>query len=154
MPVLFFAFWLILNGRITGEIVVFGAVISALMTVISYRFLGANFSSERKALLKVFHIIAYLIALVGQVIKANFAMIALVLSSVIEIKPQIIYFNSPVRSKFAKVALANSITLTPGTITVHLEEGKFGIHTIDAPMAVGVENGGFVQKLKKIEGGH
>ena len=154
MPVLFFAFWLILNGRLTGEIVIIGLVIAVLVSVVSYRFFGASLSSERKALLKIFQIIGYLIALVGEVIKANLAMIALVLSPEIEIKPQIIYFNSPLRADLARVALANSITLTPGTITVLLEDGKFGIHTVDAPMAVGIESSKFVSRLKKIEGGH
>jgi multicomponent Na+:H+ antiporter subunit E len=50
--------------------------------------------------------------------------------------------------------LANSITLTPGTITIHLEDGKFGIHAIDAPLGEGIEDSGFVRKLKNIEGGH
>ena len=153
MPVLFFAFWLILNGRFTGEVIVFGILISVLVSVVSYRFLGSNFSLERKAMLKLFQIIAYLIGLVGAVIKANFAMIALILSSVIDIKPQIVYFNSPLKSKFAEVALANSITLTPGTITIHLEDGKFGIHAIDAPVGKGIEDSVFVHKLRKIEGG-
>lgn len=154
MPVVILGFWLILNGRFTVEVIVIGLIISILVSLISYRFLGLGFASEKRAFGKIFQIIAYLISLVGAVIKANFAMIALVLSPEIEIKPQIIYFKSPVRGDFAKVALANSITLTPGTITVHLEEGKFGIHTIDAPMAEGIESSKFVRKLKNIEGGH
>lgn len=104
---------------------------------------------------KIGSIIGYLFTLLIEVIKSNIYMIRLILSSDIgEIKPQIIYFQSPVRTQHAQVGVANSITLTPGTITIKLDEDEFGVHAIDAPLGDGIENSVFVNKMKKIEGGH
>lgn len=153
LPVLFFLFWLILNERFTPEIVVIGILISILVSLLNYRFVGLSFDIEKKIWSKVILIFSYFIILVVEVFKANIQMIKLILSPTINIKPQIVYFDSPVRSELAMVALANSITLTPGTITVKLDDGKFGIHAIDAPMADGIEDSIFVHRLKNIEGG-
>jgi len=154
VPVLLFAFWVILNGRFTVEVAVIGILISVLVSLLNYGFLGISLATEKKAWAKVFSIIGYLATLVFEMVKANWQMIKLVLSPVINIKPQIINFNSPLRSEIAQVTLANSITLTPGTITIRLEDGRFGVHAIDVDMGENVENSVFVQKIKKIEGGH
>ena len=153
MPILFFAFWLILNGRFTVEVMVIGLLISVTISLVSYRFLGLSFSPEKKAIKKIFHILGYLFILLTEIVKANIAMIALVLSPVIDIKPQLIHFDSPLRSGFTRTALANSITLTPGTITVQMEDGKFAVHAIDVSAGEGVESSVFVEKLRAIEGG-
>ena len=154
MFVLFFIFWIILNARITLEIAVIGILVSAVVSLLVYRFVGIGVDTEKKLWLKFFSIITYLAILVVEVVKANLQMIQLVLSPVIDIKPQIILFDSPVRSGLAQVALANSITLTPGTITFKLEDGKYGVHAIDASMGVGINDSVFVHRLRDIEGGH
>lgn len=154
MPVLFFVFWILLNARVTLEVVILGIAISAIISYFTYGVMGLRFAAERKAWGKALQITGYLFLLVWEVVKANIHMIRLILSEKIEIKPQIIYFKSPVSSTPAKVALANSITLTPGTITIELDGDLFGVHTIDAPMGEGVEDSVFVHKLKRIEGGH
>jgi len=155
LPVLFLGFWLILNERVTPEVVVSGILVSALASLINYRFVGVSFATERKIWGKIFSLIWYLILLVGEVFRASFAMIELILSPKVDnhIKPQIVYFGSPLRSEFAKVVLANSITLTPGTLTVKMEEGKYGVYAIDPPFGEGVEKSKFVSILKKMEGG-
>ena len=154
MPVLFFAFWIALNTRATDEIMVIGLLVTILISVFTYGSIGLSFKAEMKTWAKIGHIVVYFIRLLYEVILANIQMIKLILSPDISIKPLIIYFDSPVRSDAAKVALANSITLTPGTITIELEGNRFGVHTIDAPMAAGIKDSVFVHQLKKIEGGH
>ena len=47
--------------------------------------------------------------------------------------------------------LANSITLTPGTITADLEEGNYIVHSLDREYAVGIHESGFVEKLVELE---
>jgi multicomponent Na+:H+ antiporter subunit E len=154
MPILLLLFWIVLNGRITAEIVVLGVVVSAAVSVLAYKVIGLKMAGERKMWSRIFRILVYLVILIWEIIKANIHMIRLVLSPKQEIKPQLKYFKSPVRSDAAKVALANSITLTPGTITIKLEGDEVGVHVIDAPMGVGIEDSIFVTKLKWIEGGH
>ena len=156
MPVLLFAFWVILNARLTVEVIVSGVLVTIVGCLLNYRFVGVSWATEKKILAKIFPIIGYLLGLIIEVIKANILMIKMVLTPDIneKIKPQLIYFDSPVRSDIAQVALANSITLTPGTITIKLEDGKFGVHAVDAPLGDGIEDCVFVGQLKKLEGGH
>ena len=59
--------------------------------------------------------------------------------------------ETPFEINCLNVILADSITLTPGTITVELTENKFMIHCLDQTMAEGMEDSSFVQLLRKIE---
>ena len=76
----------------------------------------------------------------------------MVLSPVIEVEPCLIRFRTDLRSEAARVALANSITLTPGTLTVFLEGKDFLIHALDRSMARGVNESIFVRQLRRMEG--
>lgn len=154
MPVFLLLFWVLLNGRITLEVLLIGIVVSACVSLFAYKALGIQWKNEKKLYPRLGQVLAYLAILVWEVVKANIHMIGLVLAWDKEIKPKIKYFNSPLDSQPAQVALANSITLTPGTITIHLEDGKFGVHAIDAPLMEGIDQSVFVKRLKKIEGGH
>ena len=154
MPVLYFGFWIILNGRLTLEVAATGILITVLVSLLNYRFIGISSVTEKKAWKKIFSIIAHLFNLVMAIAKGNIAMVKLVLSPEINVKSQLIYFKSPLRSEMAQVTLGNSITLPPGTFTAILENGVFGIHAIDAWMGVDVHNNIFVKQIQKIEGGH
>ena len=55
------------------------------------------------------------------------------------------------KSRAARVALANSITLTPGTITVALEEDELIVHALDVDLVRGIDDSVFVHMLRKME---
>ena len=155
MPVLFFIFWIIINSRITVEVIVTGIVVALLMGLLFYRFIGLNPKTELKALRKIGAIIVFLAAVVYEVIKANVQMVKVVLSPKIKTNPVIKYFDSPVRSDLAKMAMACTINLTPGTVLVELSDDIFGVHTINSEFVEGMEDEWhIVKKLQKIEGGH
>ena len=155
MPVLFFLFWIILNARFTPEVVISGIVVAVFIGIFFYKFIGLNPKTELKAVKKIGLIIVYLFMLLIEVLKANANMIKLVLSRNIVTNPQIKYFDSPVRSDIAKMALACTINLTPGTVFIELEDNKFGVHAIDAKFLVGMEDDWHIVKmLRRIEGGH
>jgi multicomponent Na+:H+ antiporter subunit E len=73
------------------------------------------------------------------------------LNQKIEIEPQLIHFIVPLQTSIAKVILANSITLTPGTITVSLEGNEYRVHCLDSDLAEGISESVFVKKLIKME---
>jgi len=152
LPVLFLAFWVMINARITLEVVVLGIIISAAMSLFTYRYLGVSFGSEKRIWTKAAHIFIYLFVLLKEIINANIQMIKIVLQPKIKIKPQIIYFKSPFHTNFAEVMLTYSIILTPGTIVFHLDDGVFGVHAIDSELGVGINDSDFVHRLKTIEG--
>ena len=153
MPILFLLFWVVLNGRITVEVVAIGVFVSLIMSLFTYRIIGA---SPKKELLiwKKYgaYFVPFVFMLVVNVIKANFQMIRLILSPKAKVSPQIVYFESPVKTDFAKMLLTYSIMLTPGTFIFELEDGRFGVHAIEKSMTEGIKDTKVARKLRDLEG--
>ena len=68
-----------------------------------------------------------------------------------EPEPVFIEFHSGLRGTLANVILANSITLTPGTVTVSLNEDTICVYALRPEMGEGLKDSGFVKRLKKWE---
>lgn len=146
-----FLFWLILNASITLEIVIFGAIFSALVTMFSYKVTRVSPSLEKKAFKKIGLIIKYLLILVVEIVKANIDVIKLVLSRNPELSPTLKTIKVDLKSRVSLVALANSITLTPGTITVSMNKNELLIHALTKENSEGMEESVFVTQLKEME---
>lgn len=151
MYLLFFMIWIILNGKVTLEITIFGLVISAFMYAFICKFMNHTVKKDIFVIRKSGYIIAYLGVLFWEIIKANIAVLKLIFSSKYEMEPALINFTTSLKTKGARVLLANAITLTPGTITVSLEEDKFVVHCLDKELGEGIENSVFVTLLEKME---
>jgi multicomponent Na+:H+ antiporter subunit E len=152
MYLIFFLFWIVLNGRITVEITVFGVVIAAAVYAFICRFMGYSFEKDKLLFRKLPLLIAYFFVLVIEIIKANIVMIQYIFSPQIEAEPALVRFHAELRTPSAQVLLANSITLTPGTITVEMKDGEYLVHCYDKSMGEGLESSVFVSMLKKMEG--
>ena len=147
--VLLFGLWVLLNGRVTVEICVFGLVIAAALTFFSRRFLG--YGQKRYSLRFFFYLAAYFFVLLWEVLKANTMVFKIVLAGRLSFSPVLVYFDTDLKTETAQVMLANSITLTPGTITVQNEGGRFCVHALDKSLAEGIENCVFVRMLRRME---
>ena len=73
----------------------------------------------------------YFFVFIIALIKSNFDVARRVLSPKLDINPGIVVFKTKLKNDFAKMVLANSITLTPGTLTVDVIKNNFYIHWID-----------------------
>lgn len=152
MYILFFLMWIIFNGRITAEIIMFGIVISAAVYWFICKFMDYSIKKDLRFMKKLIYIIQYLYYLVKEIVIANFATMKLVLSSHYAVEPVLIEFETHLNTSTAKFLLANSITLTPGTITVSVEGNKFTVHCLDKTLAEGIDDSVFVKLLTKLEG--
>lgn len=151
MYLLFLAVWIIFNGNITLEILVFGVVIAAVVLAFMCRFMDYSLKKEQNVYKKSIWFLAYLVLLVREIVKANLAIIPRILTVEEEMDPVIVKFRTSLKSDFTRMLLANSITLTPGTITVALEGNEYTIHCLDTSLAVGLEGSDFEKALKKLE---
>ena len=149
MFILFLCLWILFNGRFTWEIFFFGLGISTLLYAFCCRFMNVSFKKECKSLKKLPHIFSYMWLLICEIIQSNLALTRLVFSKHPEVHPQLITFETPLESDIAKTILCDSITLTPGTITVNVEGNKITVHCLDYSFAEGIENCVFQQKLMK-----
>lgn len=67
------------------------------------------------------------------------------------VEPALIEFETHFKNDISRFLLANSITLTPGTITVAVKGDWFIVHCLDRTLAEGIESSVFVKLLEKIE---
>ncbi len=151
MILVLFALWLIFNGKVTLEIVLFGIVLSVAVYLFCWKFLEYSPKRELLALRLLPQGIGYFFVLVWEIVKANCSAISLVVSPKYEVEPLLITFKTQLKTDLARTVLANSITMTPGTITVELTEDEFKVHCLDKEMAEGIEDSVFVRLLLKME---
>ena len=149
---LFFIVWIIFNGRVTWEIVLFGIAISGLMFAFVCKFMDYSMEKERKFYKKCPLFCKYVVLLVKEIIKANLAVCHLILTRREVTEPVIVKVHTNLKTETARVILANSITLTPGTITVSLAGQELLVHCLDKSLAEGMEDSEFVKLLEALEG--
>lgn len=147
----FLALWIIFNGNFTLEILLFGLVIAAFMYAFICKFMDFSFQKELRIWKRIFLILRYIGILVVEIVKANVTAMRLLFSEKEQIEPVLVRFKTTLKSKMAKVLLANSITLTPGTITVSLEGDELLVHCLDKSLSEGLSDGIFAKELEKIE---
>lgn len=151
MFVAFLLLWIIFNGRVTLEILLIGMVLSAALFAFCCRFLGYSVRKDARMFRLLPLAGQYLLVLLVEIVKANRQVLFFILTPRYQAEPQLIHFTSGLRSEIARVVLANSITLTPGTITVSLEGSEFYVHCLDREFAEGIEHSVFVELLEKME---
>jgi multicomponent Na+:H+ antiporter subunit E len=124
------AIWLLLTGSIeTGELIVGGFVlVLALILFRRYYELFGGVRCTPKALV-LFPV--YLLLFIWELIKSNIDVASRVLRPSLPINPGIVKVRTDLKADVGKLALANSITLTPGTLTIDVDEDFLYVHWID-----------------------
>ncbi len=137
-------FWVLLSGQFDAFHLTLGALCCLVVSFFSHDLLfqekrnPLSQKKEKKAwLATVCRFVLYLPWLFYQIFRANLHVAWLALHPRAEelIDPHIVRFRSRLESDVAKTTLANSITLTPGTITVHIIDDQFVVHAIDEKAA-------------------
>ena len=122
-------FWLLLTFDLSVANLVAGAV-AALITSLLF---GKYFYTKLFKFLqpvRYFWLVIYLLILIWECIKANFDVAYRVLHPAMPIKPGIVKVKLDLESDFARAMLANSITMTPGTISVDIIDDYIYVHWI------------------------
>lgn len=156
MFLLFFVLWVIFNGAFTLEIALFGIAISALIYAFICKFMDFSIKRDLELCRKFFGFIFYGLVLIWEIIKANVVMAKyIIIKQEHELHPVIFKIKTHLKSRVCRVLLANSITLTPGTITISLKDDELIIHAVDEAMAI-EDDGNFIfeKLLLKLEGGN
>ena len=151
MYLVYFILWIIFNGKITLEICIFGLVIAALVFAFTCKFMDYSIAKEKKVVQRYLRFLIYVVVLVKEIMKANFSVIHMILSEREELEPALVSFRSDMKSPTGRAFLANAITLTPGTITVTLEDSEYLVHCLDKSLAVGMDDSVFVEMLSELE---
>ncbi|MBC8459155.1 MAG: Na+/H+ antiporter subunit E [Deltaproteobacteria bacterium] len=144
-----FAFWILLSGRFDAFHLILGIICTLLVSYLSHDLLFANIrvGDIRIRARRFFAAAPWFL---GQIFSANLHVAYLALSPKMPIDPQIIRFKTKLESDISWVALANSITLTPGTITIDIREGEFFVHALDRKVAYDLSTGEMEDKIAHV----
>lgn len=123
------AIWLILNNSLHWQIVVSGVALSLFLALVFCRNCPVfdDINLTPKAFLYTF---LYLGAFFTELVKSNIDIARRVLSPSLPIQPGIVRAQTRLKSKMARLILANSITLTPGTFTIDIIDDTLYIHCV------------------------
>jgi multicomponent Na+:H+ antiporter subunit E len=120
--------WLGLSGHYTTLILSFGAASVALCVLIAWR-MGIVDEEGTPSHLGV-RIIGYWIWLAKEIVKTNLHMAGVILRADMPINPRILRFPSTQTTDLGRVIFANSITLTPGTTSIEIEDESVLVHAV------------------------
>ena len=151
MFLLFFFVWIVFNGKITAEIVWMGVAVAAAVFWFVCKFMDYSIQKEKLFYKKFIAFGGYIYLLIKEIISANMTVFRMILTQREEMEPVLVTFRTSLKTEMARVILANSITLTPGTITVSIEEDELMVHCLDKSLADGLKDSIFEQKLKVLE---
>jgi len=122
-------FWVLFTGIELNELIL-GSITSLVITFLFYKkaYIFGDIRLNPKA---IFFLIIYFFILLFEIVKSNIDVSLRVIQPKLPINPGIVKVETKLKSKLGRIVLANSITLTPGTLTVETKENIFYIHWID-----------------------
>lgn len=150
MFLILWLFFILLSGKWTLEILLFGAGIAALVFCFACAFMDWSWKHELQFLRRLPRIAIYALTLLWEIVKANMTTLRRIFSRNGE-EPAIVTFHTPLKTQWQRVLLANSITLTPGTITLLLDDDTLTVHCLNRADANGQENSDMEKRIARLE---
>lgn len=152
LAVVLFAFWMALSGHTETKFIVYGVITALVTTWLTYPLLLVPNKEESRfyyvfgfSPLKMFW---YFIWLMWQLVLANVDVLLAETSQELQIDPKVVRFYFRADNPMASTILANSITLTPGTVTMNVtDDGLYEIHALTKGAADGLVDGGMQRKV-------
>ena len=149
MFICFFALWVVLNGKWTTEIGVFGLVFAALAYAFTWKYMGYSPKVDVALFMRVPSAVRYGVNLVVEIIKANLSVLMIICRG--NADPCIRTIKTGLKTKFGRVMLANAITLTPGTVSVQMLNDRIIVHCLTDKLANELGDMKLEKQLKKME---
>jgi multicomponent Na+:H+ antiporter subunit E len=152
-----FVFWLVLSDHYNLRYILLGLFCSGLVTFLTYdtlfyikHKLPDKGITSKMILISLLRVLIYIPWLLWEIVKANVEVAFLILHPKLPVKPVLLSFKTDYRLNITRVTLANSITLTPGTITVDLQENNYIVHAITPESADAIESARLLNKAGAI----
>jgi len=151
-----FVVWMVANSTLAVEVAILGAVITLALAYV--------FTSSSDAWRRIrwtpagfYHFLAYSGTFLVELVKANIAMMRVVYAPRIDIHPGIVKIRTKLKSPIGRLALANTIALTPGSLVLDIKGETLYIHwldvqTTDLDKATEALAGPFETHLEKVFG--
>ena len=142
--------WFLFAGSFTLTNLIIGTLVCALVTLLCTKFMGYSTRRFYGLFRKTGKVISYFLNLLKEIVLSNINVLKVIWGKTPD--PLLVRFGCSLKSELLQVLVANSITLTPGTITVELENGQYLVHALDKPFADGIEECDFFTRAAELEG--
>ncbi len=150
-PIVFLVvFWLALSGHYTALILILGAGSCIWVQLISKRMDIVDHDSVPIHLIPL-RIFIYWVWLIKEILLSTWAVSKLILAPNINLNQKVVHLPADEMSDMEKTVYANSITLTPGTLTLEVENSKLEIHTLRGDMLEPLERGDMSNRVRLLE---
>lgn len=143
--------WIVFSGTVDLERLLWGIALVVLLQWVYAKKVHKDYFSFKLSRQILWCWMRYLAILVHEIMKANIQVAVIVLQPKIKLSQGYFYYKPKLKTDFAKMIFANSITLTPGTITVDYEEDQMIIHYLTEANTLDLENSNMEQILLEME---
>ena len=133
-------FWLILGADLTLVQALIGTLASFLVVWFNYDLVFNHQETSKLTFRLIGRFFRLAVVLVVAIVKANFHVAAIVLSPRMKIQPGFRKIRNPLRKDLNQALYANAITLTPGTLTVDLDDQGILVHGLETNSVSSLEN--------------
>lgn len=124
--------WILFSGSLEPINLAGGALFSFIIALGTFRiFIDENEAERRSLIPRLPLLLVYLLLVIGKMYISSFQVVWKLIRR--RYNPRIVHFRTRLNSDMARVILANSITMTPGTITVDMNDDHLIVHWLDAP---------------------
>ena len=151
LTLILFGIWLILSGYYTMLLIALGILSVAISITIALRM--DLIDRESHPIHLFLRIPGYWLWLLVQIIKSNIDVSKTILGLGNSPSQSVLKVQAPQSEEISQVIYANSITLTPGTVTIELDNGEITVHALTRASAADLQNGEMGRKIKKLEAG-
>lgn len=144
------AIWLLASGHYSPLMLSFGAASCLLVVALSVRM--GIVDEEALPVRMIPRALVYTPWLVKEVLLANLDMARLILSPRVSISPRIVRVTPSQKTDLGRILYANSITLTPGTVSILVDASAITVHAITREAAEALETGEMDRRVTRLEG--
>ena len=144
-------FWLLISGAFDWQHIFTGIIIAVLLTFFWSQLTHTEYGETRFTWRQTRIFLRYIFFLGLEIIKANFIVAFIVLSPKMPISPGLVVLKITLKKSLPRVFYANSITMTPGTISVDLDGDRLLVHGMTRHHAFGVRSWYLYDIMKDLE---
>lgn len=145
-----FVFWLLLSGHYNALLLTLGVLSTALTVYVARRMRTVD--EEGHSLTLFLRLLAYMPWLILAMAKSTWAIMQIVLHPQLPVRPRLVHLTASQSTAAGRFVHANSITLTPGTLSIDVTGNDFTIHALTDESAEGLYDGEMDKRTSWVEG--
>ena len=143
-------FWIINSGHFEALFLDLGLLSIIIVALFTLRMMSVDGEYEQPLLLSL-RLPIYLVWLAKEIVKANIDVIRRIWQRTPDISPTVFEVRASQKTDACKVLYANSITMTPGTITLDIRDDVFEVHALTRGMADDLKQGEMDRRVRRLE---